>query len=674
MASKMATKGDIAIRYNRIIGKHQRMKYSGRNWERLCEDITNGNNCNNVARGNGSIYCATHRNACEENGCLNKVYKDDKCKSHHSSGKCTFIENGVQCVNLQQSNKLCNSHNSKRTCEFLACTTNKRTGSKFCSAHGGSKKCTNCKVKPEQKDGLCKMCLNKDKRCIHPKCIRFKEKDRDQCSSHGYSKGYIQSRKNGKRYRFNGKTWSEMCEHKGCTNIMTKEHLCDTHNINSHCEFVYLNLKRCDNVQAIGNYCYQHKNGIQNDKKISIGEDMMTKILTKLNIEFTPQKFINHNGKKMYFDFWFKIHGKQCVIEVDGDQHFNSVDIWGGDPGFEKRQTDDIFRNDYCMELNINLLRIYARQLIHMEECVNEFINLLKLKESPIFMITHEIYNKLKLEKYNCTLINVMTNHEDVFVKKLSLKYPKYTLSSNYVNMVTKTTFTCEDHGEFSRLPNSLLYKDNICGKCRNPKTTLEEMVARAVELFGDRFDYSKFIYKTTTYPSVIQCIEHNIEFNQSFHNHFNHDGCHECILQKTRDDTKVNDNLGTLYPQFIPQWSDKNDLTIYEITSHSNIKRWWKCLNNHDDYQTSPNNRVRGTNCKGCSRSGKGANMIDKCDWIDNEWDFNANAKPPSNYKAGSKYNAHWICPKCQTKYQKIICNRCTKKSYRNDCPNKCD
>lgn len=44
--------------------------------------------------------------------------------------------------------------------------------------------------------------------------------------------------------------------------------------------------------------------------------------------------------------------------------------------------------------------------------------------------------------------------------------------------------------------------------------------------------------------------------------------------------------SLGYNHPKTIELWSDKNDKTPYEYTSHSEQKVWWKCENNkHDDY-----------------------------------------------------------------------------------------
>jgi len=45
-------------------------------------------------------------------------------------------------------------------------------------------------------------------------------------------------------------------------------------------------------------------------------------------------------------------------IEYDGVQHFKSIDYFGGENGFKKRQQNDKIKNIYCIKNKIKLLRI----------------------------------------------------------------------------------------------------------------------------------------------------------------------------------------------------------------------------------------------------------------------------------------------------------------------------
>lgn len=62
------------------------------------------------------------------------------------------------------------------------------------------------------------------------------------------------------------------------------------------------------------------------------------------------------NINPLRFDFYLPDHN--LCIEYDGKQHFESMDIFGGDIEFEKRKSNDRVKDDYCSRNKINLVRI----------------------------------------------------------------------------------------------------------------------------------------------------------------------------------------------------------------------------------------------------------------------------------------------------------------------------
>lgn len=57
----------------------------------------------------------------------------------------------------------------------------------------------------------------------------------------------------------------------------------------------------------------------------------------------------------------------------------------------------------------------------------------------------------------------------------------------------------------------------------------------------------------------------------------------------KTNGKVHPLDSLGTLYPESINSWSDKNEKTPFEFAPFSNKYAWWKCENNkHQDFKRS--------------------------------------------------------------------------------------
>ena len=88
----------------------------------------------------------------------------------------------------------------------------------------------------------------------------------------------------------------------------------------------------------------------------SIGEQKIIDILEENNINYIFQYPINIHNHRLSFDFF--IPSYSCLIEFDGIQHFFPFEHFGGEKRFEKQCEYDSFKNNYCKEHNIKLVRI----------------------------------------------------------------------------------------------------------------------------------------------------------------------------------------------------------------------------------------------------------------------------------------------------------------------------
>lgn len=91
----------------------------------------------------------------------------------------------------------------------------------------------------------------------------------------------------------------------------------------------------------------------------SRGEALIEDYLIKHNIDYEPQKTFDDcigNAEPLPFDFY--IPSANMAIEYDGEQHFKSVEYWGGDKKFEERINYDKIKNQYCDDNDIFLVRI----------------------------------------------------------------------------------------------------------------------------------------------------------------------------------------------------------------------------------------------------------------------------------------------------------------------------
>ena len=132
-----------------------------------------------------------------------------------------------------------------------------------------------------------------------------------------------------------------------------------------------------------------------------------------------------------------------------------------------------------------------------------------------------------------------MNNYEKTisFVEKAkSVHNDKYDYSKvEYINSKTKVCIICNEHGEFWQRMDSHL---NGCGcpKCAidNSTLTLDDFIKKAIEIHGDKYDYSKVEYKNTETKVCIICPEHG-EFWQKPNNHLHGQGCPKCGREKSQ-------------------------------------------------------------------------------------------------------------------------------------------
>ena len=121
----------------------------------------------------------------------------------------------------------------------------------------------------------------------------------------------------------------------------------------------------------------------------------------------------------------------------------------------------------------------------------------------------------------------------------------KYNYSKTiYKGIFTKIIIICPCHGEFLQTPYAHLHS-NGCRRCSglSPLTT-EEFIERAKETHNNKYDYSKSEYKNATTKIKIICIEHG-EFLQMPPSHLSGAGCPKCSRNISNPETKWLDTLG---------------------------------------------------------------------------------------------------------------------------------
>jgi len=95
----------------------------------------------------------------------------------------------------------------------------------------------------------------------------------------------------------------------------------------------------------------------------SRGEREVRSILEKHQINFETQKSFDKCKDRHRLKFDFYLNDCNTIIEFDGIQHFQPVDIFGGSEAFERAQRRDLIKNKFCLINSINLIRISYKQI-----------------------------------------------------------------------------------------------------------------------------------------------------------------------------------------------------------------------------------------------------------------------------------------------------------------------
>lgn len=106
-------------------------------------------------------------------------------------------------------------------------------------------------------------------------------------------------------------------------------------------------------------------------------ERITESILVRYNIKYIKQYSFDDCVYKYKLKFDFAILDNDgnviYIIENDGKQHYESVEYFGGQEGFESTQIRDEIKNEYCKSHNIPLLRL--PYYLNKEEIEKEIVN-----------------------------------------------------------------------------------------------------------------------------------------------------------------------------------------------------------------------------------------------------------------------------------------------------------
>ena len=115
----------------------------------------------------------------------------------------------------------------------------------------------------------------------------------------------------------------------------------------------------------------------------SIGETNIALLLSELKIPFKREYRIFDKEKEYRFDFAILDNNNNIknFIEYDGIQHFSRISGWFTEDRYQQLQNSDNFKNKYCQQHNIPLIRIPYWELNDIDK--EYLMNRINTAEAP---------------------------------------------------------------------------------------------------------------------------------------------------------------------------------------------------------------------------------------------------------------------------------------------------
>lgn len=172
-----------------------------------------------------------------------------------------------------------------------------------------------------------------------------------------------------------------------------------------------------------------------------------------------------------------------------------------------------------------------------------------------------------------------------------------------YISARNRVKIICTVHGPFYQWPSDHL-NGSGCPKCgtlsslTNRKISTQDFIDRAIDVHGNRYDYSKTNYIKAHEKAIITCHVHG-EFYQTPNAHVTGHGCPACGNSSAREFLVYSNR------EFIKKsravHGNKYDYSLVQyINAYQKVKI--VCLK-HGMFEQIPSKHLQGHGCRACSR-----------------------------------------------------------------------
>ena len=187
----------------------------------------------------------------------------------------------------------------------------------------------------------------------------------------------------------------------------------------------------------------------------------------------------------------------------------------------------------------------------------------------------------------------------DEFIKRAKKVHgDKYDYSLvKYVNAETKVCIICHEHGKFYITPQHHIIGQG-CPKCAGRGLSTEDIIKKFISVHGDKYDYSKVVYKKMNEKVCIICPEHG-EFWQTPGKHINGQGCPRCA--KLSAAKKNNIGVEEFIKRSEEKWGKKYDYSKVDYKKMS--EKVEIICPKHGSFFQRPYDHLNGHGCPVCGK-----------------------------------------------------------------------
>lgn len=227
-----------------------------------------------------------------------------------------------------------------------------------------------------------------------------------------------------------------------------------------------------------------------------------------------------------------------------------------------------------------------------------------------------------------------MSIKRETFIGKMIERYgTKYDPNKViYKSYKENAIVVCPEHGEFSISPKTFLTKHG-CPKCDGiqRKMTNEEFKEECRKIYGDKYDYTKTVYKGKNKKIIVTCPTHG-DFEANTRGFLSGTGCPYCDGRRLNTDEfirKAKEVHGDKFDYSETKYVDSfTDVTII--------------CKKHGRFKQNPHNHLKGAGCPMCvGRNKTNDEFINECGEA-NGWKYQYDN---TEYKGAHKY-INVTCP----------------------------